>query len=76
VGNARVTSPADAERLIAARKPGDAVAVVYERRGQRVTTTVKLAEDPHRELVALEEAGQAVTEEQRRFRDRWLGSTY
>ena len=76
VGNARVTSPADAERLIGARKPGDAVSVVYERRGQRVTTTLKLAEDPHRELVAMEEAGQTVTEEQRRFRDRWLGSAY
>jgi predicted metalloprotease with PDZ domain len=76
LGNAKVAMPADVERITAARKPGDAVAVIYERRGQRLATTLKLAEDPHRELVAMEEIGQTLTEEQRRYRDRWLGSAY
>jgi predicted metalloprotease with PDZ domain len=76
IGGTRAASATETERAIAARKPGDAVSVVYERRGLRATATVTLVEDPHRELVAVEEAGQPVSEEQRRFRDRWLGSAY
>ena len=76
VGNAKVTSPADVDRAIAARKPGDSLTVVFERHGQRTTATLTVTEDPHRELVAVEEAAQTLTEEQKRFRDRWLGSAY
>ncbi len=69
-----VSTGADVERVIASRKPGDAVSVVFERRGQRVTSTMRLVEDPRRELVPAEEAGQALTDAQRRFRDNWLSS--
>ena len=76
IGSAKVTTPLELERAIAARKPGDSLTVTFERRGQRATATLMLTEDPHRELVAVEDAGQVLTEEQRRFRDRWLGSAY
>jgi predicted metalloprotease with PDZ domain len=76
VGGVRATSPMEVQRLIALRKTGDTLSVVFERRGQRATATLTLVEDPHRELVAMEEAGQSVSEDQRRFRDRWLGGAY
>jgi predicted metalloprotease with PDZ domain len=69
-----VASAADFDRAIGGRKPGDQVPLVFERRGQRVTGTLRLAEDPRVEIVRAEDAGQALTQEQRRFRDAWLSS--
>jgi hypothetical protein len=48
--------------------------VVYERRGDRITTVIRLAENPTLELVPAEEAGQTLTDAQRTFRDSWLSS--
>jgi predicted metalloprotease with PDZ domain len=76
LGGVKIASGADVDRVIAARKPGDAVPVVFERRGERVTATLTLIEDPHRELVAMEEAGQTPSDEQRKFRDRWLSAGF
>ena len=61
-------------RLFRERKPGDAVPIVFERRGARVSSTLTLVEDPSRELVTAEDAGQPLSDLQRRFRDAWLGS--
>jgi len=72
LGGTAVKNATEFDRAIAARKPGDPLPVVYERRGERFTSALTLVEDPHRELVAVEDAGQTLTEEQRRFRDRWL----
>jgi predicted metalloprotease with PDZ domain len=74
VGGTRVTSASEIDRAIAARKPGDTVPLVFERRGQSVRTTVALVADPRVDIVTAEEAGQAVSEAQRRFRDDWLRS--
>jgi predicted metalloprotease with PDZ domain len=76
IGGTRVTTAAELEKAIAARKPGDPLPVVYERRGERVTSALMLVEDPHHELVAAEDAGQTVADEQRRFRDRWLSGGF
>ncbi len=62
-------------RLVGARKPGELVPVVFERRGTRVTGTLTLIEDPQRELVPAEDAGQTLTDAQRQFRDAWLSSS-
>ena len=48
--------------------------VVYDRRGERITSVLKLVEDPGLELVPAEEAGQTLTDAQRKFRDAWLAS--
>ena len=69
-----VTSAADVDRAIGARKPGDQIPLVFERRGQRVTGMLRLAEDPRVEIMRAEDVGQALTQEQRRFRNAWLGS--
>jgi len=74
LAGARVTTSGDVDRALTARKPGDSLQVVYDRHGERVTTVIKLAEDPSLELVPAEEAGQVLAEAQRMFRDSWLSS--
>jgi len=74
LGGSRVASPADVDRALMARKPGDSLQVVYDRHGERVTAVLKLVADPTLELVPAEEAGQTLTDEQRKFRDSWLAS--
>jgi predicted metalloprotease with PDZ domain len=74
IGGTLVSAAADVERLIAARKPGDSVPVVFERRGQRVSSVMRLVADPRRELIPAEDAGQTLAPAQRQFRDAWLSS--
>jgi predicted metalloprotease with PDZ domain len=74
VSGTKVTRTGDVEKLIAARKPGEPLPVVYERQGVRTSTALKLVEDPRLEVVPFEDAGQPVSDGQRRFRDAWLSS--
>jgi predicted metalloprotease with PDZ domain len=74
VGGSRTATSAEIERAMATRKPGDSLQVIYDRRGERITTVVKFDEDPGIEIVPAEEAGQVLTDAQRRFRDSWLTS--
>ena len=74
LGGTRVMTSGDVDRLIAARKPGDSLQVVYDRHGERTTSVIKLAEDPSLEVVPAEEAGQALSDAQRKFRESWLSS--
>jgi predicted metalloprotease with PDZ domain len=74
IGGSRVASGADIERALSTRKPGDSLQVVFDRRGERVTSVLELVEDQSLELVPGEEAGQTLTEAQRKFRDAWLSS--
>jgi predicted metalloprotease with PDZ domain len=74
VGGSRVAATAEIDRTLATRKPGDSLQIVFERRGERITSILKLVENPSLELVPAEEAGQTLSEAQRKFRDAWLGS--
>jgi predicted metalloprotease with PDZ domain len=74
VAGTDIASTSDFERVIRARKPGDAVPVVFERRGQRVAATLRLAQDPRLEIIAFEDLGRPMTDGHRRFRDAWLSS--
>ena len=74
IGGARVTRADDVDRALGMRKPGDALPVTFERRGQPVSATITLVEDPRQELVTAEQARQTVSADQRRFRDAWLSS--
>ena len=74
VGGAEVASAVDVERAIAQRKPGDEVAIVFERHGKRVSGTMRLTADPRVEIVPAERAGRTVSAEQKRHRDAWLSS--
>lgn len=74
VGGAEVRTVEDVERAIANGRPGDQVALVFERRGSRVTSTLRLAADPRVEVLTMERAGGTPSAEQRRLRDGWLSS--
>ena len=74
VGGTKVTRAADVEKLITSRKPGEPLPVVYERRGARTSTALKLTDDPRLTFTPVEEAGQTLTDAQRRFREAWLSS--
>jgi len=71
VAGSNVTSAADFTRALDGRAPGDEVTLVFERRGQPVASMLRLVPDPRVEIVDL---GQALTPEQRRFRNAWLNS--
>jgi predicted metalloprotease with PDZ domain len=73
VGGAAVSSQEDLDREMQKRKPGESVEVVFERKGRRTTSTVRLAEDPNLEIIPAEDAGQTLTDAQKRFRSQWLG---
>lgn len=74
VDGVNTTSAAEVEQAVSKRRPGDMMPIVYERRGRRVTSTIRLIPDPGVELVTAEEAKQPVTPAQKSFRDAWLGS--
>ena len=74
VAGTAVSTEDDVDRVLASRKPGESVRIVFERRGQPVTATLRLIEDPRRELVPVEDAGEPLSEAQKRFRDDWLSS--
>jgi predicted metalloprotease with PDZ domain len=74
VAGKETSSAVDVEQAIRAARPGDQVPIVFERRGARVGSTLRLVEDPHVEVVRFEDAGRALTADQRQFRDAWLGS--
>ncbi len=57
------------------RKPGEKLLLEVKRpSAQTVTVTATLAEDPALEAVPIESDGGTLTEEQKQFRDAWLGS--
>ena len=74
VGGTEVRSVEDVERGIASRRPGDQMSLVFERRGSRVSSTVRLVANPRIEVLTVERAGGTLTAEQRRLRDGWLSS--
>ncbi len=73
LGGAAVASEAELRKRIAQGKPGEELSISFERRGERVSSTIRLAEDPRREVVPIEDTGQALTAAHKRFRDAWLG---
>lgn len=74
VAGREITGAADLTRAIRERKPGDAIPIVFERRGQRITGTLRLVADPRVEILPIERTGRQPTADERRFRDGWLSS--
>jgi predicted metalloprotease with PDZ domain len=70
-----LTSTARWDEMLARHKAGDRVPLRFVRRsGETVNATLALEEDPRAEVVLVEKAGGTLTDEQRRFRESWLGS--
>jgi predicted metalloprotease with PDZ domain len=74
LGDTAVHSASDLVRALQSHKPGDRVALTFERRGQRSMTLVTVAEDPRRELLPVEETGTQPSDAQSAFRRAWLSS--
>ena len=74
LGDTPVRAASDLARALEAHKPGDRIALTFDRHGQRSTTTVTVGEDPRRELLPVEQAGTQPSEAQRQFRQAWLSS--
>ena len=68
----RITSSEGLDRVLADHAPGDAVEVVFLRRGASAasSSTLVLAENPHVEIAVASEADSAA----QAFRTAWLGS--
>jgi predicted metalloprotease with PDZ domain len=63
------------EQVLGRLKPGAQVPIRFVRRGgERVDQTITLEEDPRIEIVPIESAGGALSPDQRRFREAWLGA--
>ena len=73
VDGTRIRSFADMTTVLARRRPGDRIAVVFvDRTGRQRTSSITLSEDPAFELVPVERAGGALSAAQRTFRERWV----
>ncbi|HEX2092901.1 MAG TPA: PDZ domain-containing protein [Longimicrobiaceae bacterium] len=69
-----VSTTAELEAVLGARRPGDTVLIGFEQRGERRTASLAVAESPVLEVVTYEAAGRPVTAAMRAFRESWLGS--
>ena len=75
LGGINLSSSNAWESALSKLKPGERVSLRFVRRsGESVDTTVILEEDPRVEVVLIEKSGGTLTDDQRRFRDAWLGS--
>jgi predicted metalloprotease with PDZ domain len=72
VAGVTLTSPEDLPKALAGHSPGDKVELVFKRRGQAVSTSATLAEDPQLELVPVEATGGTLSQQQKQFREAWL----
>jgi predicted metalloprotease with PDZ domain len=70
-----MTSQQALDELLRKHKPGTQVPIRFARRGgETVNATLLLEENPRMEIVPVEQAGGTLSDEQRRFREDWLGS--
>ena len=76
IGGATASRAEEVEAAIRGARPGTPLSVTYlhRGRGQPMTATIRVMADPRLDVVPAEQAGQTLTEPQRRFRDAWLRS--
>ncbi|HET7274479.1 MAG TPA: hypothetical protein VFI91_04840 [Longimicrobiaceae bacterium] len=74
IGGEPINSKADIDRILATHRPGDALPIEFELRGESISSTLTLQENPRVEVVTYEEVGQEVTPEMAQLRQEWLGS--
>ena len=76
IGGKAMRNAEDVDAAIRATAPGNTVTVTYlhRGRGQPLTASIRTIADPTLEVVPAEQAGRALSDAQRRFRDGWLSS--
>ncbi len=73
-GDTIITDTEQLDELLADSEPDSIVDVTYQQRGESLTSTVTLTEDPAIEVVTFEEADLTLTDAQLSFRELWLSS--
>ncbi len=73
LGGTTITSQESFTGAVNALTPDQRVAIVFESRGQTVTSQLTVGTNPRMELVTLESTGGNVTAGMQVFRDAWLG---
>ncbi len=74
IDGADMAAPTDVTGAVAAKKPGDRLALVFEGRAGRKEVTLTVAENPRVEVVLFEDAGRTPSAEQLAFRMKWLST--
>ena len=75
LGGTTLTQPSQIDEVLGRHKPGEAIPIIFMRRGgEKVDGTITLEEDPRIEIVTVESAGGTLSPEQKRFRDAWLNA--
>ncbi len=74
VAGTALAAPEDYAKALTGRKAGDAIEIVFRRRGEVVRSMVTLTQHADLEVVPVEKTGAALSPEQLRFREAWLGS--
>ncbi len=69
-----VSTARDLARIVQDKRPGDRLAIGFDRRGRAVESVVVLGEDPRLELDLVESSGADLAPQQRAFRTAWWGS--
>ncbi|MES2278415.1 MAG: PDZ domain-containing protein [Bacteroidota bacterium] len=69
-----LTDAGTLQEIVAAKKPGDKITLIYKNRTGEHETTLTLEESPAYEVVTNEKAGKELTKEQAAFRSAWLSS--
>src|SRR3954471_9275957 len=64
----------DWQNAVRGHKPGDTMAVEFNRHGTILKATIAVAEDPTVEVVPLESTGATLSADQRMMREGWLAS--
>jgi predicted metalloprotease with PDZ domain len=68
-----VKKSTDLEPILKDHKPGDAIQVEYDHRGEKKTATLTLIGNPYFSIVTFEKEGQTPTAEMLAFRKNWFG---
>ena len=74
VDGLRMTTEASWDAMLAGRKPGDVVPIVWQQRGTRREGTMTLGSSPFLTVETYETAGLPVSDAQKAFRASWLAS--
>lgn len=74
VAGKKLTAPEDLKKALEGHKAGEAVEVVFLRRGEETHSQVTLVPGGAMEIVPVESAGGTLSTDQKAFREAWLGS--
>lgn len=74
VAGRRVEAPGELREIVSSHAPGDRLSLEFRGRGERRSAGLHLDADPTLRVRAVEASGAGPTDDQRSFREAWLGS--